>query len=622
MKTNIIFNRVTITILLTVISCFTITCKKDPNSSQQPPVTSDLYPTGMIEDSELQLSGIPVLDTIDISNFPDLSGYKSLAQTVIINVPSPGNQDTLNSCVAWSIGYGLLSYYFKFLEGHSDYNGDDKIFSPSFIYNSLNNHVDNGISSYFALDFIKNHGCCKMKDMPYSSPTVAPPAIAIANAINYKLTDFYRIQYTNMIQMMKTYLAKGYPIIIGVRVDDAFRKIGDVNQFVKQTDGRLVWKNYSDKKRYTHAMLVCGYDDVIKAFKVLNSWGQNWGNSGYIWIDYDFFKTAVVNPVIALPSIYVGIIKRPYLITTGVKNVTSNSAQCDVNITADWGIAVTESGVCWGTMSEPDINGNKTTDGSDLGNYTSSIAGLSSNTKYYIKGYAINNTGISYGMEKSFTTTAVQSGPPVLTTKKATSISKSSAISGGNITSDGASPITSRGVYYSTSTNPTTSDKHTSDGNGTGEFMSSINGLAPKTTYYVMAYATNSYGTGLGNTISFTTSSNGDISGIWEGYADETAYPNMHYTMVANFTQSNLTLSGFVQWNDNYGGQAKENIAGSITLPSSVIFNGISLENVVNKFPGYHYTIGNYYATISVTGDSLIGGWPGTVGGNFILKKK
>lgn len=95
---------------------------------------------------------------------------------------------------------------------------------------------------------------------------------------------------------------------------------------------------------------------------------------------------------------------------------------------------------------------------------------------------------------------------PVLTTTDISAVTGNTASSGGNITLQGASAVTARGVCWSTSPNPVVgTSNQTSDGTGTGVFTSAITGLAISTTYYVRAYATNSAGTGYGNQVMFTT---------------------------------------------------------------------------------------------------------------------
>jgi uncharacterized protein (TIGR02145 family) len=94
---------------------------------------------------------------------------------------------------------------------------------------------------------------------------------------------------------------------------------------------------------------------------------------------------------------------------------------------------------------------------------------------------------------------------PAVTTADITSITTTSAKSGGNITSDGGAKITSRGVCWNSTGNPTVANKTTSDGTGTGSFSSSLTLLKPGTYYYLRAYATNNAGTGYGNEQSFAT---------------------------------------------------------------------------------------------------------------------
>lgn len=93
---------------------------------------------------------------------------------------------------------------------------------------------------------------------------------------------------------------------------------------------------------------------------------------------------------------------------------------------------------------------------------------------------------------------------PILTTQAVSNITSNGAISGGNITSSGNSSITSRGVCWSTTNNPTIAlSTKTSNGTGIGSFTSNITGLVTNTIYYVRAFATNNKGTAYGNLLSF-----------------------------------------------------------------------------------------------------------------------
>ena len=95
---------------------------------------------------------------------------------------------------------------------------------------------------------------------------------------------------------------------------------------------------------------------------------------------------------------------KPSVTTNSVSNITFESATCGGNVTDDGGANVTARGICWSTSQNPTINDNKTTDGSSTGSFTSQLSNLSENTKYYVRAYATNEKGTSYGEQKSFTT--------------------------------------------------------------------------------------------------------------------------------------------------------------------------------------------------------------------------
>jgi len=94
----------------------------------------------------------------------------------------------------------------------------------------------------------------------------------------------------------------------------------------------------------------------------------------------------------------------PTVVTSEVTNITATAATCGGNVTADGGAAVTVRGVCWSPSENPTIANSKITDGTGLGTYASNITGLSPNTTYYVRAYATNSKGTTYGQQRSFIT--------------------------------------------------------------------------------------------------------------------------------------------------------------------------------------------------------------------------
>ena len=198
------------------------------------------------------------------------------------------------------------------------------------------------------------------------------------------------------------------------------------------------------------------------------------------------------------------IVVEPTVVTVSVSEVTETTAVTGGNVTSDGGGEVSARGVCWSTSQEPTVEGNHTTDGTGVGEFVSNLTDLTDNTTYYVRAYATNEQGTSYGEQMSFTTVKHIDLPEVATVEPA-EITSTSAVTGGNVISDGGAEVTAKGVCWSTSQNPTISDSFSTDGIGLGEYISIINGLTINTTYYVRAYATNAAGTAYGEEFSFTT---------------------------------------------------------------------------------------------------------------------
>ncbi len=204
----------------------------------------------------------------------------------------------------------------------------------------------------------------------------------------------------------------------------------------------------------------------------------------------------------------------PQITTATVTEITETSAVAGGDVISDGGAEVTARGVCWSVNPNPTIIDNHTDNGVGTGEFMSNITELTPNTTYYVRAYATNETGTSYGEEISFATLpSVELELPEVTTLSVTEITETSAVAGGDVISDGGAEVTARGVCWSVNPNPTMDDKHTEDGTGVGQFVSNLPNLAINTTYYLRAYATNEVGTSYGEEVTFTTLEGNFING-------------------------------------------------------------------------------------------------------------
>jgi uncharacterized protein (TIGR02145 family) len=197
--------------------------------------------------------------------------------------------------------------------------------------------------------------------------------------------------------------------------------------------------------------------------------------------------------------------KKPSLpeVTTGtVTRIVQTNAYAGGEVTNDGGAQVTARGVCWNISADPTISNEKTSDSTGTGLFTSYISGLTPSTMYYLRAYASNSEGTSYGDQVIFTTREVD--VPTLITSGFKSVTAASSMGGGDVSNDGGITVTARGVCWNSTGMPTISDNYSLDGSGTGLFSSTLTDLTLYSTYYVRAYATNSLGTGYGNEVIFT----------------------------------------------------------------------------------------------------------------------
>jgi hypothetical protein len=251
--------------------------------------TDEKFFFGSNEVSAREFAGMPSLrlrSGLNMSSSGETQGQSTLPSKVDLSAqfPTPGYQGKQNSCVAWSIAYAVKSYQ-EVLEKGWSLDTKDHLFSPAFIYNSMSNGTDNGLKVNEALNWVVDHGVATLATMPYqeSDSTTQPTLAALQEAQSYKPKEWGTMKSNKDI---KTSLANNQPVIITMAAFNSFKNL-------KGTDSVY---NTADTWIGEHAVTVVGYDDGHAgggAFKVMNSWGTDWGDQGFFWLPYDFTYTQV-----------------------------------------------------------------------------------------------------------------------------------------------------------------------------------------------------------------------------------------------------------------------------------------------------------------------------------------
>ncbi|MEI8095123.1 MAG: Ig-like domain-containing protein [Spirochaetales bacterium] len=167
--------------------------------------------------------------------------------------------------------------------------------------------------------------------------------------------------------------------------------------------------------------------------------------------------------------------------TSAISNLAATTATSGGEVVSDGGNAVTGRGVCWGTSPSPTISGSLTSDGAGTGVFTSNLSGLVSGTLYYLRAWATNKAGTTYGNQVSFQYVPSISGTPMVTAVGYPAGSGKLSVSWTPV-----SGATSYDLYYSLTTNPP------AQANGPTNLTGSpgtILGLTNYASYYVWVIA-------------------------------------------------------------------------------------------------------------------------------------
>lgn len=206
-------------------------------------------------------------------------------------LPPVGSQGTQGSCVGWATGYYLKSLQENMEDESNGIIDADNLMSPAYIYNQIKaGDCQAGSSIQDALQLLFDEGVTDYSLMPYDENdcSTLPTQIQKQAALENRIESFAYLDSNALLDQTKAFLNKGQPIVIAVAIDNAYFGARDDN-------GLHIYRKFQNVDG-AHAMLVVGYDDDLQAVKAVNSWGNDWGNDGFVWIDYKAF-TEVLDPI-------------------------------------------------------------------------------------------------------------------------------------------------------------------------------------------------------------------------------------------------------------------------------------------------------------------------------------
>lgn len=260
-----------------LLSCFLFEFASPVYGQETYDPIDTIYATGAIFDTEERLSN--VLRT------PTMRAFLPEIVDLSKRFPRVGNQGEQGSCVAWAVGYAARSYY-KAASANQSVLQSDQIASPAYIYNTIRrSDATCGDGTYIAdaLNLLKK-GIVSHQEYPYHENRCARPGSSIITiATRFKIDDWLMVDTTRLDQV-RSELANGHPVVIGMRPDLNFHRLR----------GRTIWKaGDPDKDDGHHAITVVGYHEPGQYFKFINSWGRGWGDRGYGRMSYSTFKKRV-----------------------------------------------------------------------------------------------------------------------------------------------------------------------------------------------------------------------------------------------------------------------------------------------------------------------------------------
>ncbi|MFH1119179.1 MAG: C1 family peptidase [Bacteroidota bacterium] len=261
----------------------------DPKDDEPDPVVphETEYGLGLTDDNDM--STVPMT-----TNFGFGADNLPAAYSIVDKFPPIGDQGQYGTCTAWALGYNCKTTINGIENGYNsnDLASPNKQFSPKDLFTAIADNLkgENCGGSNFedALNIMQNRGIATMQTVPYTnlgncSQSGLDPSWT-QEASGFKISYWRKVE--GSVSAIKKNISQNVPVVFGAKLADNFMTHKSDEVISSAT-------SYDNVGQHAyHALIICGYDDnkgPNGAFRVVNSWGQSWGSTGYCWVDYNFF---------------------------------------------------------------------------------------------------------------------------------------------------------------------------------------------------------------------------------------------------------------------------------------------------------------------------------------------
>ncbi len=385
------------------------------------------------------------------------------------------------------------------------YDGNTADFAESYIawclgsmsaYNDNFYGCDGADYTYSELQALCDIGTINESYFPYYETDGQSCPSAATNAPKTKFTSWYRVTCSD-IDAIKTAIMTYGVVDAAVYATTSFQNYSG-GIFTDSYTSCSSSPCYNTPTNHAIALVGWGTNASTGDYWILrNSWGSSWGESGYMRIDATSARVACEACYLVYTSSTVTV---PTVSTNSVSSIAATSAIGGGNITANGGAAVTASGIVYSTTTSPTLSTGivlSTSPVTTTGSYSLTMNGLNASTTYYVRAYATNSAGTSYGSQVSFTTSASSDtqAPTAPTNLASSNVTSTTAALTWTASTDNIA-VTGYRIYRNGSLIGTTASP-----------SYSVTGLTASTTYsfYVTAYDAAGNVSAASTTISVTT---------------------------------------------------------------------------------------------------------------------